>query len=140
MIKTIQNEAKEADGSMAEAREAVKQGMKQTEVVATAFQDILKSVDTVSETVMQVATAAEEQSATSIQISKNVEGINDITQQSAVGIQQIAQTAEQLRKLMVNLQQLLRNFTLNQVKSKNLVEHDKESYSLLNATMAINPN
>ncbi len=79
MIKTIQNEAKEADSSMLEAREAVQQGMKHTEMVTTTFQDILKSIDTVSATSSQVAGAAKEQATASEQISKNIDSINSVT-------------------------------------------------------------
>ena len=57
--------------------------------------------------VTQIAAASEEQSSASEQISKNVEAISNVTNESAAGIQQIARAAEDLNWLTENLQQLL---------------------------------
>jgi len=112
-IRTIQQEAKEADRSMAEAGESVKEGMKLTEDVALVLDDILKVNEKVADMVNQVAAASEEQSATAEQISKNIESISSVTQQSAAGTQQIARAAEDLNQLTNNLQILIERFKLD---------------------------
>ncbi|MCU7497397.1 MAG: hypothetical protein HF311_18150, partial [Ignavibacteria bacterium] len=45
-------------------------------------------------------------------ISKNIEGISSVTQQSAAGTEQIARAAEDLNRLTVNLQDLISRFKL----------------------------
>ncbi len=112
-IRTIQKEAKEADTSMAEAGESVKEGMKLTEEVSFVLDEILNVNEKVSDMVDQVAAASEEQSATAEQISKNIESISSVTQQSAAGTQQIAKAAEDLNQLTNNLQELVEKFTID---------------------------
>jgi methyl-accepting chemotaxis protein len=115
-IRTIQNEAKEADKSMVEAGDSVKHGMELTEQVAEVLKEIFSINSKVSDMVNQVAAASEEQSATAEQISKNIENISSVTQQSAAGTQQIAKAAEDLNRLTSNLQNLIERFKLKNSK------------------------
>jgi len=111
-IRTIQQEAKEADRSMNEADDSVKYGMELTGQVASVLDDILNVNQKVSDMVSQVAAASEEQSATAEQISKNIDSISSVTQESAAGTQQIARAAEDLNQLTNNLQILIEKFKL----------------------------
>jgi methyl-accepting chemotaxis protein len=111
-IKTIQKEAKYADSSMVQAGEIVKSGMELTEQVADVLKEILVTNADVSDMVNQVAAASEEQSATAEQIRKNIETINNVSQQSADGTHQIAKAAGNLNQLTYNLQGLIENFNL----------------------------
>ncbi|MCU7526696.1 MAG: methyl-accepting chemotaxis protein, partial [Ignavibacteria bacterium] len=112
-IKAIQDEAKDADSSMGEARIAVEAGMKLTEEVAEVLSEILKGALKTTDVVLQVAAASEEQSSAAEQISKNIEGISSVTQQSAAGTEQIARAAEDLNRLTVNLQEIVAGFKIN---------------------------
>lgn len=135
-IKTIQNEAKDADRSMEESNMAVQDGIRLTEEVADALRQILAGADKVSDIVAQVASASEQQSNAAEQISRNIEGISSVTQQSAAGIQQIAHAAEDLSRLTVNLQQLVGKFHLAQQTEafyNRLNSGVKGDYSLLNS-------
>lgn len=118
-IRTIQQEAKEADISMAEAGESVKSGMKLTEEVSVTLDEILEVNEKVSSLVNQVAAASEEQSATAEEISRNIESISSVTQESAAGTEQIARTAEDLNQLTNNMQSLVAKFKLKQGKPLN---------------------
>lgn len=102
-IKSIQLEAKEADRSMVEARDAVMHGQQLTEEVEQSLIGILKSTEKVSAEIEQVAAAAEEQSSTSEEISRNVEMINNVINESAQGLQQIAVASNHLMQLSQNL-------------------------------------
>ena len=121
-IKAIQNEAKEADNSMIEAKESVMLGMKLTEEVDDVLQSILESTKKVSQEIEQVAAASEEQSSASEQISKNIEAISSVTNESAAGTQQIARAAEDLNRLTDNLQNLILRFKVD----KNSTGEDSE--------------
>jgi len=112
-IRTIQKEAKEADISMMEAGESVKEGMALTEEVAKVLVEILEVNQKVSDMVDQVAAASEEQSSAAEQISKNIESISSVTQESAAGTQQIAKAAEDLNRLTNKLQKIIEHFQLD---------------------------
>jgi len=123
-IKEIQNEAKEADISMDESYKAVEEGMQLTEGVASGLHKIMDINKKVSDTVIQVAAASEEQSITAEQISKNIEGISSVTQQSAAGTEQIARAAEDLNRLTVNLQELVSTFKITDKETLHSSRHD----------------
>ncbi len=111
-IKEIQSEAKEANASMEEAGKAVNNGMRLTEEVSEVLNEILNSANVVSDLIAQVAAAGEQQSAASEQISRNVEGISTVTQETAQGIEQIANASEDLNRLTLNLQNLVNRFVI----------------------------
>ena len=112
-IKEIQTEAKLAENSMTEAKNAVEKGSVLTGEVKEELIKIAGSVENVNTQIMQVAAASEEQSATAEQISSNIEGINNITQESASGIHQVSKAAEDLNRLTENLQNLVAQFKIN---------------------------
>jgi methyl-accepting chemotaxis protein len=62
--------------------------------------------------ITQVAAASEEQSSAAEEISKSIESINSVTQESAQGIAQVARASEDLSRLTVNLQELVARFKL----------------------------
>ena len=76
------------------------------------LKDIIDVAEKVSDTVIQVAAASEEQSNSSEQISRNIEGINNVTRETSQGISQIARASEDLSKLTINLQELTAKFKI----------------------------
>lgn len=116
-IKTVQKEAKEADKSMSEAEGLVKAGMELTEEVAKVLIEILEMNERVAETVTQLAASSEQQSATAEEISKNIDNISAVINESAAGTGQIAKAAEDLNRLTDNLQGLVQRFKLSSAQS-----------------------
>jgi len=116
-IKSIQNEAKEADKSMVVAKQSVISGMELTEQVSEVLKEILLVNSKVADMINQVAAASEQQSSTAEQISRNIEGINSVTAESADGTEQIAHAAEDLNQLTNNLQNLIERFKLDKESS-----------------------
>lgn len=112
-IKDVQNEAKEADNSMKEAGSAVSEGMKLTQEVEDVLKGISDSSSQVLFEVNQVAAQSEQQSSAAEQISKNIEAVNHVTNESASGIEQIAKAAEDLNRLTDNLQSLINRFQID---------------------------
>lgn len=115
-IKSIQDEAKEANKSMELSGKAVEEGMKLTEEVSEALGEILARTNAVSDVINQVAASSEEQSTVSEEISRNIAGINSVTQESAQGIEQIAKSAEDLSRLTTNLQNMISKFKFGKSK------------------------
>ena len=64
------------------------------------------------------------QSSAAEQISKNIESISSVTQQSASGIQQIAHASEDLNRLTLNLQELIAQFKVDEDGSKYAVRQN----------------
>ncbi|MDP4116155.1 MAG: methyl-accepting chemotaxis protein [Bacteroidota bacterium] len=116
-IMSIQHEVKDTNDAMAEANDAVANGMKLTGEVDVALKDIAESTEKVSDIIVQVASASEEQSSAAELISRNLENISSVTQQSSAGISQIAKAAEDLNRLTLNLQDLTAHFQLAEDKS-----------------------
>jgi len=97
-----------------------------TEKSGTSLNDIVASVSKVDEIIGQVAAASEEQSSAAEQIGRSIEGINNVTQQSAVGIQQIARAAEDLNNLTVNLQTLIEHFKIDAEEVNKISIHERK--------------
>ncbi|MCK9281681.1 MAG: methyl-accepting chemotaxis protein [Melioribacteraceae bacterium] len=123
-IKSIQKEAKDADGSMREAESSVNEGIILTQKVEHSLKLINESIQNVTMEINQVAAASEEQSSAAEEIAKNIDSISSVTQESAAGIQQVARTAEDLNQLTTNLHNLISQFTIE--KNDNV----KSSYSI----------
>lgn len=118
MIKQIQEDTKGAVQSMNEGTQKVNDGIALADKAGDSLREIVGVSQQLTDMVMQIAAASEQQSSAAEQISKNVEAISTVTQQSASGTQQIAHTAEDLNRLTVNLQELLSKFNLGGAEYK----------------------
>ncbi len=112
MIKQIQKDTLDAVHSMQAGTVEVEKGMELAEKAGVALDEIIGGSNKVVDMVNMVAAAGEQQSATAEQISRNIDSINGVTQESAAGIQQIARAAEDLNRLTENLQNLVSRFTI----------------------------
>ena len=95
-------------------KEEVEKGKELALKAGGSIEDIIKGAEKVSDIITQVAAASEEQSSASEEIGKNIDSINHVTQETAGGIQQIAQASEDLSRLTVNLQELIAKFKLDE--------------------------
>ncbi len=113
MVTKIQKDSKNAVDAIEQGNAEVSKGMEEASKAGESMAKIVQSSDEVLDISTQVATASEEQSATVEQISKSVEGINIVSQESAVGVQQVASASTDLSQLAENLQTLVSQFKLN---------------------------
>jgi methyl-accepting chemotaxis protein len=113
MIKKIQKDTGGAVKSMELGTAEVEKGIQFAEKSGKSLNEIIVSATAVVDVINQVAAASEEQSSAAEQISKSIEGISSVTQQSAAGIQQIARASGDLNNLTVNLQNLVEQFKIN---------------------------
>ncbi len=113
MIKKIQKDTEEAVESMKKGTDEVESGKKSAVKAGEVLSEIVNGAEKVTDIVVQVAAASEEQSAAAEQIGKNIEAINSVTQESSSGIQQIARAAEDLNRLTNNLQELISHFKID---------------------------
>jgi methyl-accepting chemotaxis protein len=112
MIKAIQAETQKAVVAMNEGVREVHQGTEEAAKSGDALQEILNQINNVSMQVNQIATAAEEQTATIGQIAGNINEISDVVQQTARGSQDSANSASLLATLSGDLAALVRQFKI----------------------------
>ena len=110
MIKTIQTETKGAVTAMEEGVSEVEKGTNEAAKSGQALQIILELINAVTQQANQIATAAEEQTATTSEISSNMQGITDIVQRSAAGAFETTAAASKLSHLALELQQIVGQF------------------------------
>jgi methyl-accepting chemotaxis protein len=112
MIQSIQGETKEAVAAMSQGEKQVKAGTMEASKSGAALREIQEQVDTVVLQINQVATAAEEQTATTREISTNMCRITQLVQETLEGSQESASAASQLSGNAQELQALVRQFKL----------------------------
>jgi len=112
MIKTIQLETREAVAAMEQEILQVETGTKEAAKSGHALQEILQQVNEVSLQIQQVATAAEEQTATTSEISINMHQITEVIQLTSQGAHESATAATQLHCNAEELQRLVNQFKL----------------------------
>jgi methyl-accepting chemotaxis protein len=112
MIKAIQNETKGAVAAMEQGVHQVEAGTLEAAKSGAALSDILEQINAVAMQVNQIATAAEEQTATTGEISSNMMQITEVVQDTASGAHQSATAARQLNGNAEELQRLVQQFKL----------------------------
>jgi methyl-accepting chemotaxis protein len=112
MIKAIQVETAGAVNSMESGVKVVERGMESSRRSGQALQEILDVINEVTMQVHQIATAAEEQTAVTGEISTNIHQITDVVHQTANGAHQTADAASSLSNLSVDLENLVKRFKL----------------------------
>ncbi|MGE5429865.1 MAG: methyl-accepting chemotaxis protein [Syntrophomonadaceae bacterium] len=110
MISHIQNDTAAAINSISKGTLEVENGKALANRAGAALDEIIMGTEKVSELILQIASASQEQSAASEEISKSVEAITDVTRQSSAGIHQVAEAAEGLERLTLGLQTLVSKF------------------------------
>jgi methyl-accepting chemotaxis protein len=113
MIKQIQKDTDGAVLSIVKGTEEVEKGKLLADRAGKSLEQIIISARELEDMSMQVAAASEEQSATAEQISKNIDGINNVSRQSAEGVHQMAKAAEDLNRLTFKLQEMVSKFKID---------------------------
>lgn len=114
MIKAIQLETRTAVSSMEEGVAEVEQGTEEASRSGEALRRIQEEINAVHLQVQQIATAAEEQTATTSEISTNIHQITNIAQQTMEHSRTTVGTAQQLSRLSEELQKVVGQFKLSE--------------------------
>jgi methyl-accepting chemotaxis protein len=113
MIRAIQNETKGAVNAMEARVKDAEEGSCEAAKSGNALLEIMNRISAVSLQVNQMATAAEQQTATTAEICSNITQITQVVQDTARGAQESASSAGQLARLAEELQQLVGQFKLS---------------------------
>jgi methyl-accepting chemotaxis protein len=112
MIKAIQKETRGAVTAIEEGVTEVEKGTDFSVRSGQALEQILNQIIDVTMQVNQIATAAEEQTATTGEISSNIQQITSIVRQTAHGATQTAAASSELSKEADELQHIVSRFKL----------------------------
>lgn len=112
MIKTIQSETRSAVGSMGEGVEQVKRGTDETTRSGEALEEILNKINELAMQVSQIATAAEEQTATTHEITNNIQMITDVVGRNVDSARGTTEATRKLEEQVDELHKLVGHFKL----------------------------
>jgi len=112
MIKSIQDETRVAVRSMEDGVKQVSIGSEKAAGSGEALKEILGQIASLNMQISQIATAAEEQTATTHEINTSVQRITDEVRTTAHGAQNAAASASRLSELAGGLEQLVGQFKL----------------------------
>jgi len=112
MIRSIQQETRSAVVMMEQGVSEVELGTSEASRSGEALKEILEQVNNVTTQVNQIAIAAEEQTATTLEISSNIQQITVVVSETSKGVQDSAMAANQLARLSEDLKMLIAQFKL----------------------------
>jgi methyl-accepting chemotaxis protein len=98
---------------MSQGTAVVNKGISSADRAGAALGEMVGISQRVMDMVRQISKSSEQQASAADQISKNVEGISSVTQETALAIQQIAAAADDLNRLTENLKHLVSQFHLD---------------------------
>jgi len=105
MIKTIQQDTAQAVTSMMTSKKEVDSGLVKAEEARSALEYIVEVSGRSMDMIQQIATATEEQSVVTEQVSSNIETIAENTRSSASDIDQLQESSRKLAKLSEDLEE-----------------------------------
>jgi len=112
MIKAIQNETQSAVNSMSEGVGEVTRGTAETSRSGEALEDILNKINELTMQISQVATAAEEQTATTQEITNNIMMITDVVNRNVENSRSTTKATTTLAREVDNLHAQVGKFRL----------------------------
>ncbi|GFO67594.1 hypothetical protein GMLC_11730 [Geomonas limicola] len=113
LIKGIQEETSRAVATMEQGVREVEQGTQQAARSGNALDAIQDQISAVFQQVNQIATAAEQQTATTREINGKMQQITEVIHTTANGAQDSAAAATNLARYAEDLQALVRQFRLS---------------------------
>lgn len=110
MVARLQSGAGQAVEAMETGRVQARAGVEQTLKTTACLESIVSAIHTINDMNVQIASAAEEQSAVSEEITRSVVAINDLTTETTDGAMQTTQASHEVARLASALQDMLERF------------------------------
>ncbi|MGB0494711.1 MAG: methyl-accepting chemotaxis protein [Kangiellaceae bacterium] len=110
MIETVQSGAKKAVLAMDAGQQKAYLGVEQTKSAGEALVAITTAVDTINLMNTQIATASEQQAATTEEINRTIVSINELSEETTKGANQNIEVISELTNISLNLEKLVNQF------------------------------
>jgi methyl-accepting chemotaxis protein len=127
MIKTIQGEVDRVVRLTRSGQEEMTQGLELANQAGEALKEIVEQTAQVGVYIDQIASASDQQAATSAEIARIIEAVSSASQSSAEGIEQIAAVAEAMNELMAEMQRQVAQFHIEAEGGASFRERDRET-------------
>lgn len=118
MVESIQSETKSAVEAMELSGGQVQAGVERTGASRASLQTIIQMSEEVGNMIMQIATAAGEQSKATDDITSSISQIAGLTQQSSSAAEETARACTDLSSLALDLQELVGQFKLAEIANQ----------------------
>ena len=112
VIERLQAVTKATVNAISSSSDEASSVVKQALEAGDALKQITSAVERIDTMTIQVASAAEEQSLVAEDINKNVVNINNVTEESFEGAEQIALASDELAQLSEHLKEVTERFTV----------------------------
>ncbi|GAB3526663.1 methyl-accepting chemotaxis protein [Photobacterium alginatilyticum] len=112
MIETLQSTTKQAVTVMSDSHQLAETSVKDVDDAGISINNIANEINVISDMATQIASAAEEQSSVTAEISRNTEGVQEVANQMAGEAQEAAHQAEGLKALANQLEQEVKRYKL----------------------------
>ncbi len=112
MIETLQSTTKKAVGIMSGSDKLASKSVDDANMASVSLTQIENAVERISEMATQIASAAEEQALVTAEITRNTEGIRDVSDAFSAESKQAAEQASQLSQLSEQLESQIQGFKL----------------------------
>lgn len=113
MITSIQGETGRAVIAMNEGSAKVGNGVRLANEAGDALGQIVVGVQNVTDMISQMATSTEEQSATTDEISRNMESIAEVAKSNVTAVGEVSKATNEMARLAGDLKDLVANFRLS---------------------------
>ncbi len=110
MVERLQAGTRKAVDVMNQSREEAQSVVEQATKAGSSLSAISSAVSRINDMSIQIASAAEEQSATADEINRNITSISEMSNETTVGAQQTAAASGDLARLGTELQALVGRF------------------------------
>ncbi|MNZ59562.1 Methyl-accepting chemotaxis protein PctB [compost metagenome] len=110
VIESLQSDTRDVVGAMSNSHRQAQGSVSQVEQAVAALQRIGDAVGVINDMNLQIASAAEEQSAVAEEINRNVAGIRDVTESLSGQADESAQISRSLNELANHQQGLMQHF------------------------------
>ena len=112
IIETLQARANQAKAVTSQSCEMIRQCVSQSEQTSSGIQQIEEAVGQIADMAIQIASVCGEQDAVSDELGRNVERINESSNEVATGADHTARACLELSQLAASLRQTIGRFRL----------------------------
>lgn len=110
MIANLQGASNSAVKVMAVSRDVCEQTLESARTTADRIHEMNTEIDTISEMTELIATAVEEQSCVSSEISKTITAISDVAYENSAAAAQVSEAGQNINVIAATLNQLTQGF------------------------------
>ena len=110
IVELVQAGSKEAGEAMQDGGEQARKGVDLTEKAVEAMAEIAASITTIKDMNIQIASAAEEQSAVVKEVNQNVLNISQLSEHSSESMAQVSRVSDQVSQKAAELNELVGEF------------------------------